>query len=249
MTIKFKDNPRLGNVVLDTKVFCKLTKNMPVPSFEYVVGDFNNPKMHGLAGHKWSRLCGFTFKSAIRTDNPIFQFVYVPKLPGPRTHTAQGLHGWYCWRYIANDNRDVVSIEDMMHAYKFSINEFVHSDMFEKYVPMFVSNVQYALSHQVQELLDKTTSPELRRQLMLTIKNIKGSLEHIYDVQTFVTYDDEYDDKEGTYAVGSAPKAGHARIAYNADKTYGLKNLDKDQQAKDKSKVEKLANELKNARH
>lgn len=51
----------------------------------------------------------------------------------------------------------------MMHAYKFSINEFVHSDIFEKYVPMFVSNVQYALRHQVQDLLDKTTDPELRR--------------------------------------------------------------------------------------
>ena len=248
MWIKFKDNENLGKVVLDTKVFCKLTKNMPVPSFKYVVGDFNNPKMHGLAGHKWSRLCGFTFKSAIRDDNPIFQFVYVPKLPGPRTHTAKGLHGWYCWIYLANDNRDVVSIEDMMHAYHFSINEFVHSDMFEKYVPLFVSNVQYAVSNQLQELLSKTIQPEMKMQLSRTIKNIKESLNYIYDVQKLVKYDDEYDDAEGTYAAGSAPKAGHAKIAYNADKTYGLKNLDKAQQAKDKAKVEKLANDLKNAR-
>ena len=50
----------------------------------------------------------------------------------------------------------------MLHIYHFSINEFVHSDMFEKYVPLFVSNVQYAVSNQLQELLSKTIEPEMK---------------------------------------------------------------------------------------
>lgn len=58
---------------------------------------------------------------------------------------------------------------------------------------------------------------------------IKQSLGTIYDVQTIVTFDqqlkaDAY--AEGTYAADSLPKAGHAKVAYNADKTYGLVNLD-----------------------
>ena len=37
---------------------------MDVPEEKYIVGDFEDfDKYPGLAGRKWSRLCGFTFKS------------------------------------------------------------------------------------------------------------------------------------------------------------------------------------------
>ena len=38
---KFNDTPDLGGVIEEVKPFCQLTKNMPVPSYRYVVGDYD----------------------------------------------------------------------------------------------------------------------------------------------------------------------------------------------------------------
>jgi len=65
-TIKFKDTPGLGAEVEYVKPFCKLTKNMSIPTWQDIVGDFADRSKPGLAGRKFSRLCGFTFK----TKNP-----------------------------------------------------------------------------------------------------------------------------------------------------------------------------------
>lgn len=70
--ISFKDDPELGAVVSSIKPFCKLWKDMEVPTYDYIVGVFGNPLLHGLAGHKWSRLCGFTFTSNVNTKTPKF---------------------------------------------------------------------------------------------------------------------------------------------------------------------------------
>ena len=217
--INFENNPNLGKVVSKVNAFCKLTRDFPplltkeneatLMSFfyDYVVGAFNNPKFHGLAGHKWSRLCGFTFTSSINEKNPTFQFVYVPKLRGALTRNWHGLHGWYCWQYVALDNRKVMSIDDMMNTYQFSINDFVHSDIFEHYVPKFVANVRYALSHNIKDILVAIKDPNKSRELSLYIKAISTSLDEIYQVQKLVI-DGEYSkvDRKGTYAAGSEPK-------------------------------------------
>lgn len=63
MTYKFDEEPDLGGAVKGKKLWSKLTKNMAIPEFKYIVGDFYNPNYPGLAGRKWSRLCGFTFIS------------------------------------------------------------------------------------------------------------------------------------------------------------------------------------------
>ena len=75
--------------------------------------------------------------------------MYVPKLRGSFTRNDHGLHGWYCWKYVAVDDRTVMSIDSVMNTYKFNINSFVNSDMFDRYVAQFVSNTQYALDNQV----------------------------------------------------------------------------------------------------
>ena len=64
MEYKFDNDPQLGGAV-DGKVkpFCKLVKGMDVPQEKDIVGDFSSPDYPGLVGRKWSRLCGFTFKS------------------------------------------------------------------------------------------------------------------------------------------------------------------------------------------
>ena len=230
MAIQFKDNPQLGQVVQDVKVFCKLMATMPIPTYEYVVGDFNNPQMHALAGHKWSRLCGFTFKSNKNVEHPKFQFVYVPKLRSSIVHTNRGLHGWYCWMYIDVDDKKVLSIDDMQRIYGFNINDFVHSDMFEHWVPIFIKNVSYALHNQMHKLIESTIDLAKRRELERYALAIRKSLLEIWKVQEIV-YDDEFKDTalntQDTYAANSEPKAGHVKLAYNADKTYPLKNLDK----------------------
>ena len=81
MSIKFKDDPQLGAVVSSVKPFCMLMKGIPVSLdneanierfYNYIVGDFANPLLPGLAGHKWSRLCGFTFTSNKQVEYPKF---------------------------------------------------------------------------------------------------------------------------------------------------------------------------------
>lgn len=244
MAIRFKDNPNLGECVQDIRVFCKLMKDMPVPTYEYVVGEFNNPKMHSLAGHKWSRLCGFIFKSNKKELKfPNFQFVYVPKLRGALTRNWNGLHGWYSWMYVGADNKKVVSIEDMMKLYGFSINDFVHSDLFEQWIPKFVANIQHVLDNQMQQLISQTLDPDKKQELLIYATAIKKSLLEIYKVQDIV-HDGEYKRAEayqdGIYSAGSTPKPGHAKIAYNADKTYGLKNIDAPAQVEPNADINKI---------
>ena len=234
--ISFKDDPELGAVVSSIKPFCKLWKDMEVPTYDYIVGVFGNPLLHGLAGHKWSRLCGFTFTSNVNTKTPKFQFVYVPKLRGNFTRNNAALHGWYCWRSYGIDNKEVTAVSTMSTLYNFNINKFVHSDLFDKYIPFFVQNIHFALDNQVKTLYDSITESGMKKELAFYVKAIRTSLGTINKVKEIVS-DEEYarrhknnpNDDPNFYAYMSDPKAGHARVAYNADKNYGLVNLDKNQ--------------------
>ena len=241
-TINFENDPQLGGVVSKADVFCKLTQDFPPAiteenaskvvafMYNYTIGIFGNPKFHGLAGHKWSRLCGFTFTSNVNQKNPIFQFVYVPKLRGSYTRNDRALHGWYCWKYIAVDDRIVMSIDDMMRTYKFNVNKFVFSDMFDTYVKEFVKNVRLALDGTMQKVYDLLPSVALKNNFDFYLKAISTSLNDIRKVKEFVSFEEydkrHHDDDEKAQYVVADPKAGHVRVAYNADKTYGLRNLD-----------------------
>ena len=143
--VKFDETPGLGNVVSKITPFCKLMSDMPVPSYDYVVGVFADPKFHGLVGHKWSRICGFTFKSSTNTKHPYFQFVYVPKLRNRMTRNNAGLHGWYCWQYVSADTKLVMSINNVKSTYGFDINSFVFSDVFNDSIPVFIKNINTAV--------------------------------------------------------------------------------------------------------
>jgi len=72
--------------------------------------------------------------------------VYVPKLRGNFTRNNAALHGWYCWRSYGIDNKEVTAVDTMLSIYNFSINKFVHSDLFDKYIPFFVQNIHFALN-------------------------------------------------------------------------------------------------------
>ena len=80
--------------------------------------------------------------------------MYVPKLRGNFTRNNAALHGWYCWRSAAIDNKQVTALNTMINVYNFNINKFVHSDLFDKYIPYFVQNVHFALNDQVKNLYD-----------------------------------------------------------------------------------------------
>lgn len=246
MTYKFYETDGLGTAVQNVKPFCKLLKQMGIPDEKYIVGDYAQPeKFPGLAGRKWSRLCGFTFKSK---DGQLFQFVFVPKLKGTLSRNQKALSGWYCWTLYANDkdNKQVTSIADIKKRFGFDINKFVHSDLFEKYVEMFQQNVSHAIEHQVKDLLSQSPDKfEDYTELQRYANAVKDSIPKMLDVQKTVTLDDMYNDENNPdYAKGSAPKVGHAKIAYNADKTYNLRNTGKQAQADELKRraIEKIAN-------
>ena len=63
------------------------------------------------------------------------------------------------------------------------------------------------------------------------MKAIHTSLNDIYKVKEIVSFEEyarrhKEQEDPNFYAAFSDPKAGRARVAYNADKTYGLRNLD-----------------------
>lgn len=242
--IKFNEMPDLGGVIKKFRPFCKLTKQTTVVTPEFIMGDFNNPNFHGLAGHKWSRLCGFTFESNIPNVSPkTFQFVYVPKLRGTMSRNDKALSGWYCWEVIASDHRNVISIDTMKNKYHFNINAFVHCDEFNKYIPLFISNITAALNGPVTELLNSITDKHEKHTLQFYVNAIKTSLDEIAQVKKYITYDD------GSKVMTSPddPDA-RANLAYNADKDYSLRNLDKAEQERVARKRKQFKDELRKAK-
>lgn len=236
MNYIFDEDPQLGKVVKEVKPFCKLTKKSNDITEKYIVGDYADFNRYpGLAGKKWSRLCGFTFKSV---NGGIFQFVYVPKLKGTLSRNQKALSGWYCWTLTtANvDNKQVTSIADVLRTFGFSINKFVHSDLFDKYISIFKSNINFALEHQIADLLAQPQeSFDDYKELVRYVNAVKDSVAKIDEVKQWVTDDNKYDDSNNPeYAKGSAPKLGNAKIAYNADKTYNLINVPKETQDKER---------------
>ena len=167
----------------------------------------------------------------------------MPKLRGNFTRNNAGLHGWYCWQYVAVDNREVTSLNTMLRIYGFNINKFVHSDLFDTYVPFFVQNIHFALDNQVKELYDSLPDKSQKNELAFYVKAIRTSLGAIDNVKEIVTPEEyarrhkaNHNDDPSFYAAFSDPKANHARVAYNADKNYGLVNLDaKDESPNDSS--------------
>ena len=248
MTYQFDNEETLGKAIESVKPFCKLTKKMDIPEEKYIVGDFEDFDTYpGLAGRKWSRLCGFTFKSK---NGSYFQFVYVPKLKGTLSRNQKALSGWYCWTLFSKDasNKQVTSIEEMHRKFGFDINKFVHSDYFDKWVAVFKSNINYALDNQVKELLSRPKSTfNDYKELVRYVQAVKDSIAKIDEVKQFVTPETKYDDSGAPdYAKGSAPKIGHAKIAYNADKTYDLRNTSQmsQEELKKKAAIEKIAQRL-----
>ena len=229
-TIEFEKNPTLGGVVSAVKPFSMLTKNMQIPTYEYIVGDYTDAATPGLAGKKYSKLCGFTFTSSYpKAPTQQFQIVYVPKLRNNYTRNQTALSGWYCWMIISGMlDKSVVSLNDMMRKYHFDATLFFHSDLFEKWLPIFKQNIAYALAHQVKELVEQftETNDERLNELVRYVNAVADSLNKIDEVKNIVMTDVQKDIAP-TYARGAMPTKGQAKIAYNANKTYGLPDLDK----------------------
>lgn len=247
MTYIFDDEASLGQAVDSVKPFCKLTKQMDIPTEKQIVGDYADfSRYPGLAGKKWSRLCGFTFKSK---NGQYFQFVFVPKLKGTLSRNQKALSGWYCWTLMPQkeDSKKVTSIAEMKSRFGFDINKFVYSDLFDKYIPIFKANVNYALSHQVKDLLmSPPESFDDYEELVRHINAVADSIKKIDDVKQVVSPSDAQPDDAPDYAKGSTPKVGHAKIAYNADKTYDLPNMPKASREEEQRRqaIQKIAQKM-----
>jgi hypothetical protein len=70
----------------------------------------------------------------------------------------------------------------MKTMYDFDVNAFFHSDMFEKYIPIFKSNINYVIDNQINDLLLHTTDKTELRELKFYVNAIKESMNTIDDV-------------------------------------------------------------------
>lgn len=89
---RFNDEEDLGKTIEQAQPFCSLSPKSPIRGISQVTGD--------LAGHKFSKLCGFIFKSKAPGAYSTFLIVYCPKLRGNFIRNDRGLSGWYCWKHI-----------------------------------------------------------------------------------------------------------------------------------------------------
>ncbi len=142
------------------------------------------------------------------------------------------------------------------NLFGFEINKFVYSDLFDRYVDIFKSNITYALDHQVKELLDKSEEldsyPELLRNVNAIRESVGKMLEvkkDVIDVLKTVDLDNgkTIDIQVGT--VQAMPNANrydyddktHAKVAYNANATYSLPNHDQKRQDALKARRQDIA--------
>ena len=263
--INFQNDSSLGGVVNSCLPFCLLQANKPIVDYRQITGDFHNPyKFPGLAANKWAHLCGFSFTSKL--DGALFAFVYVPKMKGSFTRNDMGLSGWYCWMLknpkSPQGDRIVLSIDDTMKRFGFDINRFVFSDMFNKNLQIFKQHISIALYGRgttpghVQVFLDKLkdeASPNYR----LTqdyVNAVKASLNMIEDVKqickdaptvkVYQMLDKKTDQLHGVevpqWGTTSRAQVGQAKVAYNANKTYELRDLDKEKHDKRQQAIEQL---------
>jgi hypothetical protein len=133
-------------------------------SINLVLGDFNRAdKYPGLVGNKWSCLCGFNIVSnVVKAPKDKFQIVFVPKInsqvrklmrPGVKLEKFKNPSGWYIWQHTSDTHKTVTSIQDIKKLYKFDVNKFFHSDYFNKEVAKFKSDIEYAIDHQLADLV------------------------------------------------------------------------------------------------
>lgn len=256
-TYNFEKEYDLGQVIEKVVPFCKLDIGMEIPPEIYVTGSFNDLVNYpGLVGKKWSRLCGFTFKSKVK-DGHLFQFVYVPKFKGTLGRNQSSLSGWYCWDILPDKTRKVITMEYVMNNFQFNISKFVFSDYFEHWTNIFIKNVNYVLEHQLKDMLDSYDRGNAVQQ-----GNDDGS-EDMYDDLEFGKDRHWKEFKRYIDAIKSAigkifnvqktiidQQTGntHINLAYNAYDNYRLPNLDKERQAQFKNKINKLAKNLKSYR-
>ena len=93
-------------------------------------------------------------------------------------------------------------------------------------------------------LHDSINDESQKKELAFYVKAIRSSLNDINEVKEIVSYEEyarrhKNGEDEGLYAAFSDPKAGHVRVAYNADKNYRLVNLDNKDQTQDKDSSNK----------
>ena len=222
-----------GTVQPNYKVFCNWSPKTQITDAYKVTRD--------VCGHKFSTICGFTFKSNLEapyfilhpelklslqygisdtTFHPTFQVVYVPKARASHVRNDRGLSGWYLWQHVAADNKQIMSIRDFFAYYGFDVAKFFQSDVFKKYLPIFKKQIQAAYDTTVSDFVKSmgtgTQHGYTQRDCSFFSKCVIDSLEKMDDVLK-INWE--------------KPDEMKAKLAYNADDTYSLntknvKNLD-----------------------
>lgn len=224
----FKTDPELGLVVDKYVYYCKLTPTTTIPNFDYVRGNIQQGPGHysGLVGAKHSSLCGFKFLSKLPADPRTFGIVYCPKLASSIGRTQRsGMSGWYCWQFVSIGNIMVLSKEDMLNRYGFNVDKFFQSDSFEKMLPILKRQIIGGIRGPYAQFKNNTVDPESRRW----VERYEKALYDAYDVIDDVVEDiaNEYSPFDDVDDEDSEEQVATAKLAYNANNTYALRDLDK----------------------
>lgn len=171
---KFDSEEDLGKVVNSVKPFCTLSPNRPIEDVKTLT--------LGICGAKFSKLCGFTFRSA-DGKNTKFLIIYCPKTRSNFSRNMKGLSGWYCWMWRSASDIEVMTKEGMMQRFMFNVDKFFNSDLFAIYLPVFKKQTTGALETQVAKFLSEMTPGDPDYAMAkFRVSCVKKSLDHIADV-------------------------------------------------------------------
>lgn len=222
----FATDENLGGVVdPNFKVFCEWSPKTPIKDVDRVTKD--------VCGHMFSKICGFQFTSTLQEiyrkpnqarewpiEYPIIQVVYCPKTRANHNRNERGLSGWYIWQHVGRAEKMIFSIHDTFAYYGFDIAKFFQSDVFERYLPLFEKQITTAYQQQVipfLETLDDVGGGHYsKREASFFAKCVYDSV---------IPHDAKPPRIEDVLKTDlERPDEKKAKLAYNGDATYQLKN-------------------------
>lgn len=171
----FDEEQYLGKAVTEYKPFCAVSAKRPIQNIRQATTD--------ICGAKTSKLCGFSFKSAVNQKSPYFMIVFQPKTANKVIYGAQAQSGWHCWRIKRNGGINVMPPETMFRQYQFDVAAFMTCDKMTAALPKFAQQTKRALDTVFPEFIKKMDDLGYNvnqiQDVQNTVKCVRRSLGYI----------------------------------------------------------------------
>lgn len=181
----FDEEQYLGKAVTECKPFCTVSAKRPIQNIRQATTD--------ICGAKASKLCGFSFISAVNPKSPYFMIVFQPKTANKVIYGKQSQSGWHCWRIRRDYGVNVVPPDTMFNEYKFDVAAFMTCDKMINALPKFAQQTKRALETVFPQFIAKMDDLGYNlnqiQEVQNTIKCVKRSLGYITqtDIPDFST--------------------------------------------------------------